>query len=232
MGRLSKSQKQENQRLLSYVRLYKETQDPAAFEAIVKSLETYLMGVTRKFFHVAGSNSDDIYQEALCALATKALPDYDEEKGSFVWFAKLCIRRHIITLLKSANNKKHKPLNGFVPLDTAVSNDDEESPNRSKFMSNGDEGVVDQIVRDEAFIRLKALLQETLTGLEAEILELYLRNMSYVDIVVAMNKRRRGSRRIDTKVVDNALCRIKKKASELEESMRRERTQDDLLGNT
>lgn len=231
MGRLSKPQKVENEKLLEHVRQYKETKDPIAFEEIVKFLNNYLISVTKKFFYVAGSNSDDIYQEALYALATKAIPDYDEAKGSFIWFSKLCIRRHIITILKSANNKKHGPLNGSLSLDASVSADDDDGPSTvGGLISNNDEGVVDKMVRNENFNTLKSLLKERLTGLETEILDLYLRNMSYVDIVALMNKRRRGRRRVDTKTIDNALCRIKKKAFELEAALRKERMRDtDLL---
>jgi hypothetical protein len=68
---------------------------------------------------------------------------------------------------------------------------------------------------------MKGILFSSLTSLEAKVLELYLKNMSYVDIVLFMNKTRRGKNRVDCKVVDNALCRIKKKAIEMEAALKR-----------
>jgi len=61
-----------------------------------------------------------------------------------------------------------------------------------------------------------------LTPLESCVLDLYLKNMSYMDIVSFMNRRRRGKNRVVPKTIDNALCRIKKKAVELQEALRKE----------
>ena len=218
MGKQTSSQRKETQKLLDLVRDFKETSNSETFEKIEICLKGYLNSIIRKFFFVPGSGSDDIYQEALYALATKAIPDYDETKGSFLGFAKLCIRRHIITVLKSANNNKHKAMNASVSIDAQInSHEDDDGPTSvGGFLPTEDEGVVDKMVRNESFMKLKMLLKGKLTGLEADILDLYLMNMSYVDIVSLMNKRRRGKKRVNAKTVDNALCRIKKKAVELE----------------
>jgi hypothetical protein len=44
--------------------------------------------------------------------------------------------------------------------------------------------------------------------------------MSYVEIVETINKGVRKKMRVDCKVIDNALCRAKKKAIELEEAIK------------
>jgi len=191
MGRMSKPQKYDNERILDCVRKVKDTKDEQAFQQIVVALHGYLQHLSlKKFFFVAGSNSDDIYQEGLYALATKAIPDYDENKGPFIGFAKLCIRRHIITILKTANNNKNRALNMSVSMDATVCHDEEDGP----------------------------VTISNFTPLEAKVLDLYLQNMSYMDIVTLMNKTRRGKNRVNCKVIDNALCRIKKKAMELDEA--------------
>jgi RNA polymerase sporulation-specific sigma factor len=219
MGRPKKEQQEENERLLVYVRRFKESQDPEAFAMIAKVMEGYFQHLTfRKFFYVPGNAPDDLYQEALVALATKAIPDYVEEKGPFVTFAKLCVRRHIITILKSASNNRHGPLNTSVSIDAPVSEsgeDDEGPMTVGGFISNGQEGIVEKLVRGENFKGLRRTLLSRLTSLEALVLDLYLKNLSYFDIVNFMNKRRRGRNRVGCKTIDNALCRIKKKAVEL-----------------
>lgn len=225
MGRLTNPQRRENQRLLVEVEKFKKTGDSLAFDAIAAALEGFLTAITKKFFFVAGSDAHDIHQEALIALATKAIPDYRREKGSFICFAKLCIRRHIITVLKSANSKKNEPLRDSVPLEQPVTSDKDEEGATSigRFIPDTrEESVVDQMVRKESFLGLKAMLCETLTPLETEILELYLKNLSYLDIVEAIRKRHRGRKKFKTKVVDNGLCRIKHKAAELREEMIKE----------
>ena len=217
MGRLNKKKRVENQKLLQMVEDFKVSKCPNVFNQIVLIMDTHILSVTKRFFHVAGHSSDDVYQEALFALAEKAIPDYDHEKGSFIGFSKLCIRRHIITLLKAANNNKHKTLNSSVSIDQSTNNDkDDEMPSSvGGWISTGKEDVVDYVLRIEDFDRLKHLLKSKLTELESLILDLYLKNCSYVDMVKLMNKRRRGKNRVDAKCIDNALCRIKKKAIEL-----------------
>lgn len=214
-------QRQESKELLEAVdRVKSDANDQESFQQIVDALHSFLQHLSlKKFFFVPGQSSDDIYQEGLYALATKAIPDYDKDKGTFMSFAKLCIRRHIITVLKSANNNKNKALNMSVSLDATVCNDEEGPVSIGGFLPNGDENLVEKIVRGESYKRLKSLLLNKLTSLEAKVLELYLRNLSYTDIVDNLNKNRRGKNRLKSKVIDNALCRIKKKAVELEDQM-------------
>ena len=224
MGRLSVPQKQEQDKIVEWVKKFKAEKDDEAFEEIAKALHTYLQHLSIKKFRIAGTDSSDVYQEGLFALSTKAIPDYKEEKGAFLSFAKLCIRRHIITFLKSSHNNKNKALNKSVSLDAASSDDDEDTRGSvSWHPDTGEESVSDSFSRAEFFARQKASLEGKLTPLEKCVLECYLQNMSYLDIVKAMNKQRRGKNRVKPKVIDNALCRIKKKALEIEEELQRRR---------
>lgn len=218
----NRSQSQDNQDILLYVKRFKEDpSDKDAFEEIMKALHSFLQHLAlKKFFFVAGHNSDDIYQEGLFALSTKAIPDYDQDKGPFLSFAKLCIRRHIITVLKSANNNKNRALNTSVSLDATVCDEEDGPVSIGGFLPNDEENMVTKVLRVESYKRLRAILMSRLTELEAKVLDLYLKNMSYMDIVTHLNRRLRGKNRLKPKVIDNALCRIKKKASELEEQIK------------
>lgn len=217
MGRLNKQKKVENSKLLDLVDDFKKHKSQFVFDDIVGMIDNHILSVCKKFFHVPGNSADDIYQEALLALATKAIPDYDREKGSFIGFSKLCIRRHIITLLKASNNNKHKTLNTSASIDQNTNTEkDEDAPSSlGGWLSNGKKDLVEDILKKENTCRLKHLLKTRLTDLENQILDLYLKNCSYVDMVKVMNKHRRGKNRVDPKCVDNALCRIKNKASEV-----------------
>jgi len=220
MGRMSHPQKKENDKLVDLANRFKASGDVDAFKELVQVLEGYLQYLsTKRFFYIPGYSSDDIYQEALIALATKAIPDYQEQKGPFLSFAKLCIRRHVITILKASNNKSNEPLNASMSLDVTVcnNNDDEDGPTSiANFLPSRDEDLAKLFVKLECHRRVRTMLFSKLTDLEAIVLELFLKNMSYVDIAERMNKRRRGKNRVDTKVIDNALCRIKHKAQEAE----------------
>lgn len=221
MGRMSGPQRQENEKLVEWVKKVKAENNEEAFELIVKALHTYLQHLALKKFRIAGNSSDDVYQEGLYALSTKAIPDYREEKGAFLSFAKLCIRRHIITVLKSANNNKNKALNGSASLDSPYDEDEDGPVPISSIYPNGDEDVVEFFSRVEAHSKLKSDLLGKLTPLEMHVLECYLQNMSYIEIAKAMNKHRRGGNRVNCKVIDNALCRIKKKALEIEKEIKK-----------
>jgi RNA polymerase sporulation-specific sigma factor len=229
MGKIQKGQGHDNNaQLVEYVNRVRndEDEDEDAFKHVAKQLDSYIRHLCSKFF-VPGHSSDDVYQECLYALSTKAIPDYCEEKGGFLGFAKLCIRRHIITVLKAANNNKNKALNTPISLDHPTANDNDDIPISVLIPADG-ENVVVTFVKNEAHERLKALLLKELTPLESNVLELYLQSMSYMDIVATINKRKRGKNRVKPKVIDNALCRIKKKASEIETNLGEDEEDDDL----
>jgi len=212
----------DNKQILELVDRVKNN-DEDAFREISKMLHGFLQHLSlKKFFFVAGNNHEDIYQEGLMALSSKAIPDYDRDKGPFLSFAKLCIKRHIITCLKSANNNKNRALNSSVSMDATVTGEDEDGPmSISSFLSSDDEVVVDRICRLEQNKALRYELEGRLTPLELRVLSFYLKSMSYVDIVECMNRRRRH--KVNTKAIDNALCRIKNKAFEIELQEEKER---------
>jgi RNA polymerase sporulation-specific sigma factor len=224
MGRMNGPQRSENEKLIECVRTFKSTGCEDAFQKIVKALHSYLMHLSnRKFYRIPGYNSDDTYQEGLVALSTKAIPDYQEDKGAFLSFAKLCIKRHIITCLKTANKTGNTPLNGAASLDAPAREDADDGPVPvSGCLPTDQEDIVEFLSRREVHSKHKNILLSRLTTLESRVLECYLSSMSYADIVVAMNRRRRGRNRVKSKVIDNALCRIKNKAAEIDAEIRRQ----------
>ncbi|MFW5890606.1 MAG: sigma factor, partial [bacterium] len=105
----------QNEKLIQLVKKVKESDDNDAFDKIYKRMEKYIKSIISKFF-ISGLGDDDILQECLIALRFKAINDYDENKGPFIRFAKLCIRRHIITELKACKKKKYLALNSAFSL--------------------------------------------------------------------------------------------------------------------
>lgn len=67
-------------------------------------------------YYLPGSDPDDVRQEAMIALAI-ADRNFTPERGEFVSFAYVCIRRRLDTALKKATRKKHRVLTEAVPLE-------------------------------------------------------------------------------------------------------------------
>ena len=76
-------------------------------------------------FFMPGADREDLIQEGMVGVF-KAIRDYDPAKGaSFSTFAEMCIKRQIITAVKSAARMKHAPLNNSLSLNKPVTEDTE-----------------------------------------------------------------------------------------------------------
>ena len=156
-------------------------------------------------YFLIGGESDDLIQEGLVGLY-KAIRDYrPERESSFRNFAELCITRQIITAVKTATRNKHTPLNSYVSFSqtpAAVGEEGEPTmadvlpgldrprPGQPGDLHRGDPSLVDCIT-------------SVLSDLESSVLSLYLDGRSYEDVAERLE--------CDTKTVDNALQRVKRK---------------------
>lgn len=222
MGKPSQKQKDENDRLIACVHRFRATGDEDAFAEISQALNSYLLHLSsRKFYRIPGHSPDDIYQEGLIALGTKAVVDYDETKGPFLSFAKLCLFRHLVTILKSANSIHNKPLgSGTISLDAPSTDDDGDGSPVSSICPGSEGEVIDILERLEEHAKLKRALRRKLTKLERSVLDCYLKNMSYAEIVKHINRDRRGINSIDARTCDNALVRSRAKSTDLLEKIK------------
>ena len=228
--------REQNQELLTHVNKVKEENDDRSFEIIKDKLKNYIKSQTNKFF-ISGSTSDDIEQECLIALRFKAINDYNVNKGPFIKFAKLCIRRHIITELKACKKKKNIALNSAMSLDQYYEDEDKESNFTLMDMvdNNEDKNHFDLMNIQEKGRFMYNQLARKLTKLEYKILVYYIKGYNYMEIVNLLRGEEEDLLKTDDtekskKVVDNALCRIKKKALEIEDKMKSEkRYQGDMF---
>jgi len=215
--------KKQNDELLQLVRMVKENDDEDSFNRIKRKLDKYIVSVQNKFF-ISGFTNEDIMQECLIALRFKSINDYDEKKGPFIKFAKLCIRRHIITELKACKKKKNYALNSAVSLDQNYENDSDDSsyslldiiPDKQKA-----DHFTTLAIKERGRL-LYSHLARRLTKLEYRILVYYIKGYNYMEIVNILRKEgllEGTDCDTEKKVVDNGLCRIKTKALELKEEM-------------
>lgn len=157
-------------------------------------------------YFIAGADKDDIIQEGMIGLF-KAIRDFDPTKqASFRGFAEICVKRQIITAVKTAARQKHMPLNSYISL-SAPAYDDESERTLVDLIAereNADPEAV--LLRREKTEAMEAEISKKLSGLEQTVLSLYLSGMNYREIAVELGR--------TPKSVDNALQRIKRKLSE------------------
>ena len=194
------------------------------FDKIHYYIHKYLLGlVFKKFNFIKGYDENDMYQESLIALSRKAIPKFNPNKGmSFLNFAKMCINRHLITILHaSRNRKKDIPMNTAVSIDhSPVEHDDGEMSPLSNVIADDNNKTLPykKMVDKETFMHTFEAIQCKLSSFETVVLEEYLNEKSYRE--VAKGVTRRLSKRHNAKSIDNALLRIRKKAQEIVHSGR------------
>lgn len=184
------------------------------FNKIHLYMHGYLINIVLKQFpYIRGMQTVDIYQQTLIALWTKAIPGFKRGKGmSFLNFAKMCIRRHLITLLNASKNRqKDQSINRAVSLDGPINPWDEDSSNTLSNTIADHHSPTDKITEDEEAFRItKNSLFSILSEFERVVLGEYLSTSTYREI--AKNVSKKTKKRCVTKSVDNALLRIRKKA--------------------
>lgn len=176
--------------------------DAQALEFLINKYKSFVRAKARTYFLI-GADREDIIQEGMIGLY-KAIRDFRGDKlSSFRAFAELCITRQIITAIKTATRQKHIPLNSYVSLNKPIF--DEES-DRTLLDVIGEENISDpeeMIINREEFNGIEVKMGEILSGLEWEVLSLYLQGKSYQEVAEELDRH--------VKSIDNALQRVKRK---------------------
>ena len=189
--------------------------DVAALETLLERYRRFARAKGRSYFLV-GADSDDIEQEGMIGLY-KAIRDFrPERQASFRAFAELCITRQIITAIKTATRQKHQPLNQYVSISGSKSGPDEHERNMEHLLDDHHIGdPADQVVSRERMAELRDMMAAMLSGLEVDVLQLYVEGKSYQEIGEQLGRH--------VKSIDNALQRIKRKLdAHLQEQARAE----------
>ena len=155
-------------------------------------------------YFLVGGDSDDLVQEGLLGLH-KAIRDYrTDRESSFRNFAELCITRQIITAVKTATRNKHAPLNQYVSFGQSPASNTESETTMEEILPGPTAfDPVNQAISSEELSSLVSCLQSTLSEMESSVLGYYLEDRSYEDVVALLG--------CETKTVDNALQRVKRK---------------------
>jgi RNA polymerase sporulation-specific sigma factor len=177
--------------------------DGRAMDALLRRYHGFVRLKASSYF-LAGGEGDDLVQEGLIGLY-KAVRDFRSDKDtSFRSFAELCITRQIITAIKTATRYKHAPLNTYVSFSHTPAGQEEGDCTLGDALPGP--GVNDPaicVISTEELQSLVFCLGTGLSKLESDALRFYLEGMSYEDMAEELG--------CDTKTIDNALQRVKRK---------------------
>ena len=175
--------------------------DGDALEVLIARYRGFARSKARTYFLV-GADHDDVEQEGMIGLF-KAARDYRfDRQASFRAFAEVCVTRQVITAIKAATRHKHQPLNRSVSI-SAVSSEQGDTTLEGLLADHHIGDPADEVVRADQAGTLRRSMVETLSGLEVDVLRLYVGGKSYEEIAVDLGRH--------AKSVDNALQRIKRK---------------------
>ena len=177
--------------------------DEGATAALCGKYRNLVRCKARSYFLV-GAERDDVLQEGMIGLC-KAIRDYrPDRQASFRSFAELCVRRQLITAIKTASRQKHSPRNSYVSLQRPAIMDEDGDRTLSDILAT-------KAVSDPAQLVISAWeansIKQGFTGalspFETEVLGLYVSGCSYAQIGERLGRH--------AKAVDNALQRVKRK---------------------
>jgi len=178
--------------------------DGDALDVLIRRYTGFVRLKASSYF-LAGGDSEDLVQEGLIGLY-KAVRDFRSDKEtSFRSFAELCVTRQIITAIKTATRFKHAPLNTYVSFSHTPAG--QESDGECSLGDALPGPSVDDpsvcVISTQELQSLVFTLGTGLSRLEADALRLYLEGCSYEEMADELG--------CDTKTIDNALQRVKRK---------------------
>ena len=186
--------------------------DGEALEYLLDKYKNFVRGRARSYFLV-GADHEDIVQEGMIGLY-KSIRDFKPDKqSSFRAFAELCVKRQIITAIKTATRQKHVPLNSYVSLNKPLYGEESD-----RTLLDVIEGRVtnpeELFIGQEDMSHIQEQIGTVLSDLEQQVLSAFLDGKSYQEIAEMMGRH--------VKSIDNALQRVKRKLTHFLEEKRNE----------
>lgn len=175
--------------------------DEKAFQKIFESFNNLIYYSIKKFF-IMGADKEDVFQEARIGLL-KAINSYKFDKNtSFETFALLCVKRHLITKIKTSKTGKNKILNSALSICTVEDDFNYGDYNFSGTTTNH-YNPEELCLEKEKYNALMKYAKINLSKMENEIFEYILLGMTFIEIAEKIG--------ISPKSADNAMQRVKKK---------------------
>ncbi|MGL5000699.1 MAG: sigma-70 family RNA polymerase sigma factor [Cetobacterium sp.] len=176
-----------------------KTGDNEAIEKVFLKYKNDILRNSRNLF-IKGGDVDDLLQEGYIGLL-KAIKSYDNTREvCFSTFANLCIKRQIITAVKSSNSNKNLKLNTSIIGDKDVNLEDLTQYSKPSLNYYSPE---DLLLGKELVNLLGDFLNDNLTALESKVFYYICKQYKYTEIAELLNE--------SPKKIDNAIQRVKKK---------------------
>ena len=176
----------------------------AAAETQLAIRYSRLVKICARPYFLAGGDSEDLTQEGMLGLLS-AIRGYNAGMDTaFRTYAELCIRRRLISAIKSASRLKHTPLNEGVSFDEVLSEE-----TTSLAVCSGDafrRSPEEQVLARERADEIIHIYPKVLSRLEMTVYTLFLEGLSYGEIAARAGK--------SVKQVDNAVQRIRRKLAQ------------------
>ena len=177
-----------------------------AEDLLIRRYTRVVKALARPFF-LAGADSEDLIQEGMLGLLSAIRSFHPNGEASFKTYSQLCIRRRLISAVRSASGKKNVSLDDCLSLESPLF--DETQPEMAYGLRIDSPRRPEELVIDkENTQKLFQSVFNALSKYEQQVLRCYLSGMSYREIAEMTNK--------TEKAVDNAVQRIRHKVSRLD----------------
>lgn len=174
--------------------------DQEALDLILKEYKKLIFLNVRNYFLV-GAEQEDLLQEGTIGLL-KAIKGYDKEKASFKTFATLCIRRQILTAVRSSTAQKNIVLNEASGNNLETEDGHEDYP--KELYSNIRYNPEAIFLSKEKIMEFQDFVEHNFSPFERKVFNYMIKGFSYKEIAEELEK--------TPKVIDNSFQRIKRKS--------------------
>lgn len=174
--------------------------DQEALDLILKEYKKLIYLNIRNYFLV-GADQDDLLQEGTIGLL-KAIKNYSEGKASFKTFATLCIRRQILTAVRSSTAQKNSALNEASGNNLETKDGHEDYP--KELYSNVRYNPEAIFLSKEKIMEFQDFVEHNFSPFERQVFNYMIKGFSYKEIAEELEK--------TPKVIDNSFQRIKRKS--------------------
>lgn len=174
--------------------------DQEALDLILKEYKKLIYLNIRNYFLV-GADQDDLLQEGTIGLL-KAIKNYSEGKASFKTFATLCIRRQILTAVRSSTAQKNSALNEASGNNLETEDGHENYP--KELYSNVRYNPEAIFLSKEKIMEFQDFVEHNFSPFERQVFNYMIKGFSYKEIAEELEK--------TPKVIDNSFQRIKRKS--------------------
>ena len=174
--------------------------DQEALDLILKEYKKLIYLNIRNYFLV-GADQDDLLQEGTIGLL-KAIKNYSEGKASFKTFATLCIRRQILTAVRSSTAQKNSALNEASGNNLETEDGHEDYP--KELYSNVRYNPEAIFLSKEKIMEFQDFVEHNFSPFERQVFNYMIKGFSYKEIEEELEK--------NPLVIDHSFQRIKRKS--------------------